>query len=111
MVEEVEIDLKNARAVWDRGSRQPTGRDVEGHLPPVAHHRRQRKPDFTDDLRPHMKSGVSISPRLQGQTGPHVRVRRKSQCLLRSHADALLRRGAGYDSGLAGESELPHFRL
>src|SRR3989441_12785261 len=108
VVEEVEMDLKNARAVWDRRSRQPTGSDVEGHLPPVTHHRRQRKPDFTDDLHPHMKSGVGIPPRLQGQTGPLIRVRRESQCLLRSYADALLRQGAGYDSGLAGDSELPH---
>src|SRR2546427_1841335 len=87
MVEEVEIDLKNARAVWDRRSRQPTGSDVEGHLPPVTHHRGQRKPDFTDDLHPHMKSGVGISPRLQGQTGPYIRARRKSTCSLRSHKD------------------------
>src|SRR5690349_21716737 len=60
VVEKIEIELKDARPVWDRRRGQSTRRDVQSHFPPLADYRRERQPDFPDSLRPHVECRVGL---------------------------------------------------
>ena len=55
VLDEVELEVEDARFVWDRGRGQTTRTDVEGDLPPVVDHRRVRESDLADDLGPHVQ--------------------------------------------------------
>jgi hypothetical protein len=62
MLDEVELDLEAAFAVWNRRSRQPARGDVERDVPRMIEPRRARQPDLADDLRHEVKRFVGIAP-------------------------------------------------
>ena len=100
MVDEVEIDLNNPRAVRHRRRGEPAGRDVERHAPPVADHRRERQSDFPDDLHPHVERRIGLSPRVQRQVGPDF-------CIARNRHGSFDHKNLHND----GIDVLPHLRL
>src|SRR5436309_5654469 len=91
MVDKIEIDLKDARSTGHRGRGQPTGRDVERGVPPMVGLRRQRKPDFTDDLGPHVQRGVRVSPLVERQAWPGLCAGRRDTRSLSIHTNLLIK--------------------
>ena len=91
MVDKIEIDLKDARSIGHRGRRQPARGDVERGVPPMVGLRRQRKPDFTDDLGPHVQRGVRVSPLVERQAWPGLCAGRRDTRSLPSHTNLLFK--------------------
>jgi len=70
VVDEIEVNLEGAIAVWNRRGGQAMRRHVEHDMPGVIEPRRLREPDLANDLRPEVQRGVSVLPRRKGQVGP-----------------------------------------
>src|SRR5258707_11303350 len=70
MIEEIEVDLKAARAIRHRRRRQPSACHVKRHLPPMIDHRRAGEADLADDLGPQMQRGAGILPFLEWESRP-----------------------------------------
>ena len=73
MVDEIEIDLKTARAVRDQRGGQASAGHVQRNVPPMVDRRRVREPDLADDLRPKMQRGTGVRPFRERQFGPVCR--------------------------------------
>ena len=67
VLDEVELDVEDARFVWNRGCGQTSGTDVEGDLPPVVDHRRVRESNLADDLGPHVQRVTGRGPLVDPQ--------------------------------------------
>jgi len=65
VIEKAKRHLKRPCAVGNRGSREPTGRYVQRHLPPMIDRRGQSKPNLPYDLRPHVQRDVRVLPPIQ----------------------------------------------
>ena len=65
VVDEVEVDLKRAQPLRNRGRRQSARGDVEGAVPPVIDRRALPEPNLADDLRPHVQGRTRVGPRLE----------------------------------------------
>src|SRR4051812_43698576 len=70
MVNEIEVDLKAARAMRDQGCRQASGGHVKRNVPPMVHRRRMREPDLPHDLSPKLQRGASVGPFGEWQIQP-----------------------------------------
>ena len=62
VIDEVELNFKDALAVRNRRRRQAPGTDVERDLPPMIDARGQRQADLAHDLGPHVQRRVRIRP-------------------------------------------------
>src|SRR5450756_1529696 len=70
MIDEVEVDLEAAHAVWNGRRRQPARGDIERDMPGMIEPRRAREPDLADDLGPQVQRFVSLPPRRERQFRP-----------------------------------------
>src|SRR5581483_7550901 len=70
MVQKIELQLKRTDAIWDWRGGQATSTYIQRNVPPMVYQRSQRKADFTDDLRPHVESGIGVLPLLERKFGP-----------------------------------------
>src|SRR5436305_6802623 len=75
VVNEIEINLEETSAIWNRRSRQPARCDIERHVPPMISRRAEREPDFANNLRPHVQRRIGIFPIVQRHTRPNFRPR------------------------------------
>lgn len=62
MSPEIELDFESSVSIRNDGARQPPRRDIQGHVPGMIDPGCEREPDFTHDLRPHVKGGARVAP-------------------------------------------------
>ena len=70
--DEVETHFEDIVAVWDRGSRQTTRRQVKGDVPGVIDPWRERETNLADDLRPHVQARGGGLPIGERQSRPEL---------------------------------------
>jgi hypothetical protein len=67
VLDEVKLDVKHVRFVWNRGCGQTSGTDVGGYPPPVVDHRRVCESNLADDLGPHVQRVTGGGPLVDPQ--------------------------------------------
>lgn len=62
MIDEIEVDLKCARAIGDRRGRQAVAGDVQRDVPGMIQPGRTRQANLADDLGPGMQRRIGLAP-------------------------------------------------
>src|SRR5689334_517110 len=70
VIDEIKLDLEDARAVRDRRGRKAPRGDVKGDMPGMVEPGRTREPDLADNLRPEVKRRAGVAPAGQRQFRP-----------------------------------------
>src|SRR3546814_1073622 len=73
MGDKVELDFQQLSVGGDRRCAEPSGGDVERHVPAVIQPGRQRQPDLADDLCPELQGEGCVPPFSIGQIWPCLR--------------------------------------